>query len=423
MRRGFLHIIVLASVMSFSSCSKEFDNPNPTEEDVLSTPEGIVRTIVGMKQRFAVNSNFGDATVYTSRSANALTTLEVRQLGGANQDLNNLSSGGIGLSNNNQLTTQLWGNCMIVNRVTTSILNNAPTVISDTVVRFQVQRYALLYKAMALGTLAVFWLEFPITTGDAQPFVTRKDGLLAAVSLLNQANSIRETSSSYNNTLGTEINLRHSINALMARYYLMLGPYGEQYYDSARLRARQVVLSSRSIFIYNQLNPNPIFRTAFSSTAGYRPFSDLGLPAGLKPSSGDLRVPLYLNISNASAPGFNNSDNSSIPLYLPGEMLLIQAEVWARKGDAASLDSSKKYLDSVLKKTPAQDAFGIGAALPPYSGPITKDDLLKQIYKNSRRFGRPGPPPEPNSERNRTYYPYPFQERNGNPNTPPDPPI
>jgi hypothetical protein len=117
-------------------------------------------------------------------------------------------------------------------------------------------------------------------------------------------------------------------------------------------------------------------------------------------------------------------------------MLLIQAEAWARKGDAASLDSSKKYLDSVLKKTPAQDAFGIGATLQPYSGPMTKENLLTEIYKNrcielfmlglkfedSRRFGRPGPL-DPNSERNRTYYPYPFQERNGNPKTPPDPPI
>jgi len=436
MRRTILHIIALTSMMFFSSCSKEFDNPNPTEDEVLSTPEGIVRTIVGMKQRFAVNSSFGDATVYTSRSSNALTTFEVRQLGGANQELNNLSSGRELLDPKNQIITQLWGNCMIVNRITTSILDKALTAISDTNLRYQVQRYSLLYKAMALGTLAVFWLEFPITTGDAQPFVTRKDGLLAAVSLLNQANSIRETSSNYNTTLGTEINLRHSINALKARYYLMLGPYAEQYYDSARLSARQVALSSRSIFIYNQLNPNPIYRSGFSSTAGYRPFNDLGLPTGLKPSPADQRVPLYLNISNTSTPGFNNSDNSSIPIYLPGEMLLIQAEAWARKGDAASLDSSKKYLDSVLKKTPAQDAFGIGATLQPYSGPMTKENLLTEIYKNrcielfmlglkfedSRRFGRPGPL-DPNSERNRTYYPYPFQERNGNPKTPPDPPI
>jgi starch-binding outer membrane protein, SusD/RagB family len=434
MSKIFIHIMVLAIVLL--SCTKEFDNPNPTEDEVLSTPEGIVRTIVGMKQRFAVNSSFGNSIVFSSRSANALTSLEVRYFAGANQELNQLSIGGGGLSSSNQIVTDLWGNCMIINRITTSILENAPTVITDTNVRYQVQRYSLVYKAMALGTLAIFWQEYPITTGNTQPFVTRKEGLLEAISLLNQANGIRETSSSFNNTLGTEINLRHSINALMARYYTMLGTYGEQYYDSARLRARQVALSSKSIFIYNQLNPNPIFRDGFSTTSGYRPFDDLGLPAGLKPAPEDQRVMYYRNVSNPNAPGVNNSDNSPIPLYLPGEMTLIQAEAWARKGDAASLDSSKKYLDAVLTKIPAQDAFGIGASLPPYPGPVTQGDLLTEIYRNrcielfmlglkfedSRRFGRTGPP-GPNSERNRTYYPYPFQERNGNPNTPPDPPI
>jgi hypothetical protein len=114
-------------------------------------------------------------------------------------------------------------------------------------------------------------------------------------------------------------------------------------------------------------------------------------------------------------------------------MLLIQAEAWARKGDPSSLDSSKKYLDQVLTKT--TDAFRLGAALPPYSGLKTKEALLTETYRNrcielfmsgmkledSRRFGRPGPS-DPNPERNRTFYPYPFQERYGNPNTPPKDP-
>ncbi len=415
------------------SCKKEFENPNPTEDTILNTPEGMIRTIVGMKQRFAVNSGLGNGTVFTSRTANALTTREVAPQGGANQDLNQLNTG-VGIENN-QIITDLWGNCMIINRIATNILEKAPTVVSDTSVRFQVQRYSLFYKAMALGSLAVFWLEYPITTGDQPPFVSRKEGLLKAIDLLYQASRIRETSSSYNEVLGTEINLRNSINALMARYFTMLGAYEEQYYDSARQRARQVNLNSRSIFTYNSLNPNPIYRSGFGVNGGYVPFPDLGLPAGLKPAIEDLRVPYYRDFHNPNAPGFSRTDNSPIPIYLPGEMLLTQAEAWARKGDASSLDSSKKYLDSVLVKTPAQDAFGVGASLPRYMGPITKEDLLNQIYRNrcielfmsglkledSRRFGRPGVR-EPNKERTRNFYPYPFQERNGNPNTPsPDP--
>ena len=112
-------------------------------------------------------------------------------------------------------------------------------------------------------------------------------------------------------------------------------------------------------------------------------------------------------------------------------MLLIQAEAYTRNGDYIN---GKKFLDSVLKKTPAQDVFGVGANLPAYTGPIDAPSLLKEIYKNrcielfmsgmkledSRRFERPGPTAA-NPERNRNYYPYPLQERSSNPNTPKDP--
>jgi hypothetical protein len=40
--------------------------------------------------------------------------------------------------------------------------------------------------------------------------------------------------------------------------------------------------------------------------------------------------------------------------------------------------------------------------------------------EDSRRFGRPGPG-QAGAERTRNFYPYPQQERDGNPNTPTDP--
>ncbi|MFM8591719.1 MAG: hypothetical protein ACKOA3_02335, partial [Sphingomonadales bacterium] len=64
----------------------------------------------------------------------------------------------------------------------------------------------------------------------------------------------------------------------------------------------------------------------------------------------------------------------------------------------------------------------------------TQDAILLEIYRNrcmelymsgmkledSRRFGRPGPG-QTGAERTRNFYPYPQQERDGNPNTPSDP--
>ena len=85
-------------------------------------------------------------------------------------------------------------------------------------------------------------------------------------------------------------------------------------------------------------------------------------------------------------------------------------------------------------KTAAQDAFGVGAALPAYSGPGTQADLLAEIYKqrvielylqglrleDARRFARPGPETT-TAERLRSYLPFPQTERDGNANTPTDP--
>ena len=130
---------------------------------------------------------------------------------------------------------------------------------------------------------------------------------------------------------------------------------------------------------------------------------------------------------------FYTANSAPIPVYLPGEILLIQAEASARKGD---LLSAVAALNKVLTKTPAQDVYGLGAALPPYAGPLIPEAVLLEILRNrdielafqgfrlpnSRRFGRPGPS-TPSAERNRTFYPYPRTERENNSATPADPAI
>ncbi len=122
---------------------------------------------------------------------------------------------------------------------------------------------------------------------------------------------------------------------------------------------------------------------------------------------------------------------ASYPVYLPGEMSLIIAENYARQN---LFPQSKTALDAVRTKT--TDIYGIGAAQPAYSGPMTAVDLLQDIYKqrrlemflsgqeleDSRRFGRPAPNAA-NEERNRTFYPYPLIERDNNTSTPADPAI
>ncbi|HEY4334235.1 MAG TPA: RagB/SusD family nutrient uptake outer membrane protein, partial [Puia sp.] len=127
------------------------------------------------------------------------------------------------------------------------------------------------------------------------------------------------------------------------------------------------------------------------------------------------------------------SQTGSIPVYMPDEIRLIQAEAILRLG--GDLNQALTLINAVRTQTTG-DPFGVNAGLPSYAGTVDYPSLLEEVYKqrcaelylsglkweDTRRFNRPVPPAN-NSERNRIFYPFPTQERINNPNTPADPSI
>jgi hypothetical protein len=435
--------LILITV-GFFSCRKSFEDPSqPKVDDLIKSQDGIVEMIVGIKNRYAVRAENGNSVVFNAITANALTTGELVLRPGGNQDINQLFAGGQNLASNNVVLKELWSNCLLINNYSTLIINNLGN-IQDPALKNYVHQYANLYKALAIGTMANFWEELPVETGDNAQFVLRAEALKMAIGLLDEASVLSKgalPSQSYQYKLGTEINLKNSLLALSARYNCMLAEYDRKYYEMAIAKADSVDLapgnpSSRSIFYFNNQNPNPVFYIGYNGAFAYFPNPTFGLTGSLAVDAADNNRRNFYVTNQPPSPGqsgygFGKTANDGIPVYLPGEMLLIKAEAYARMND---LVNSEKFLNLVLQKKPAQDVFGIGADLPAYSGPKDTASLLKEIYKNrcielfmsgnrlsdSRRFGRPGPT-DPKPERNRTYYPYPLQERSGNPNTPKDP--
>jgi starch-binding outer membrane protein, SusD/RagB family len=415
------------------SCKKEFVNFNaPVFPDVGETTDGMVQLVVGIKNRFAVNSVYGNGSVYNSITANGFTSNELSLKAGGNQDFGQLVSGGNNIATSNTVLTELWSNCMLINNYSTFLLDNVQRVVQDSGLKVNIRKYAYLYKALSIGTLANYWKEFPVSTGDKAGFLSRAEALRTAISLLELASQLPDLPPppEYSAHFGAELSMKNVLNALMARYHIMLGNF-----DKAIALANAVNIKTRSVFIYNPQNPNPVYRFGFFAVFGYSPNASFGLPTSLSPTPGDGRINAYLSGNPQAGFGFAKSDADSLPIFLPGEMLLIQAEAYLRK-IPSDLINGRKFLDSVLRKTSSQDVFRIGANLPAYSGPMDMGSLLQEIYKNrcielfmsgmkledSRRFSRPGPK-APNPERNRDFYPYPLQERNGNPNTPADPDI
>jgi hypothetical protein len=426
MKKLLIYILLLS--VAIAGCKKDYSNPNePTDTEVLNSPDGIIKLIVGIKQRYAVNVTAA-ATIYQSISSAGLSSGELTVLNAGNADLAQLQNGLNNLAPNNGVISSLWSTSMVVNKWASEVIANAG-VIADVNTRNSAIIYGHLYKAMAIGTLAQFWEQVPINTGENASFSTRQAALTEAVKLLDDASTLLNTTTipaSFSSQVGTQLNIRQSLLAMSARYNVMLGNW-----DAAIAKATAVDQSLRSTFFYNLQNPNPIFRSALTTNNVFGVTANFGLTGALAPDPADKRIAFYLTRNAVNGSGFFLADDTQIPVYLPGEIKLILAEAYARKND---LPNAKKFLDEVLTKT--TDAFGLGASLPAYSGAMTQPALLTEIYRNrcielymsglkledSRRFNRPGPN-DPNRERTRNFYPYPQQERDGNTNTPPDPAV
>lgn len=427
-------MLLLALAVAFSACEKDFTNPGAaTEDQVLNSADGLVGLTVGIQKRWSVNRQ---SPVYATVAGAGFSTFELRLINPGNLNENELSIGKGDLTGSNGVVASIWQECLLARNEADKVLANAANV-PDAGVRSGLIAMGSIFKALANGTLATFYEQVPLETTEDARFSSREDALQAAIDVLESAKTAvtaTPVSAAFKAKTPASIDPLNTINALLARYYNMLGAH-----DKAIAAAGSVDLSAKSTFAYDAVNTNPIAFISILTNNVYQPIDlTLGLPAGLQPDPNDQRLAFYFEDlmpanNDFRAAGFFNDASGAVPVYVPGEMLLIRAEAYARKD---MLNEAKAELDKVLTKKPADDAFGIGADLAAYTGPMTKDALLEAIYSNrctemmmsgmrledSRRFGRPAPNTA-NEERNRNFYPYPNIERNNNPNTPADPPI
>lgn len=404
------------------SCTGEYLNPGTaSEQQVVANQGGLIALVNGLQQKFTTTRA---GVLYTAIHADGLTTKQLTVLNAGNTDEVLLESGGSSLINNNGILTNLWNQAHLTKSNADLIIanaNNAP----DPGVRSGILAYAHLYRALSLGTLATFWEQVPIEVGSNAKFSARTIALQEAVRSLEEANTaLSQTppSASFLAQVVPGISIVPTVNALLARYHLMLGNF-----DAAIAAADKVPSTVKSGFNFDDISPNPIFFSSFGNRNVTEPTANFGLPAALSPSSTDGRRAFYYSTGgsvNLGRAGFYLSNTSVVPVYLPGEMNLIKAEAQAKKGN---LSGAVTELNVILTK--ASDVWGVQARENEYSGAVTSEAILNEIFRqrgielflsgmrleDSRRIGRPA------SERTRNWYPYPLSERNNNTSTPNDP--
>ena len=420
-------------VTIFSSCDTVNLDPNSTlEPDVVTSTENLAALLNGIQQRWSSDRAGG---LYNITHLSGLNTKELRLLNPGNLDENEVLLGGSDVSGGNGILNNLWQTAMLCRKEATTVIDAADEAAAgDASVANSLTAYALFYRALAHGTLVQYFEQIPLEITENAPFNSRTEVLQSAIADLETANGFINggLSSQVTSQLFNSVDLANSVNALLARFNLMLGNNAE-----AITAADAVDLSVSSTWAFDAAVPNPLAFWFGSQNVTQARDLDFGLPSNLLPDATDSRVPFYVvqpdpsDLGNFQLIGFWADNLDGIPVYLPGEMLLIKAEAYARDNQ---LTEAVAQLDAVLTKTAAEDAFGIGANLPAYAGDMTQDAILDEIYRNrrielyltalsledTRRFDRPGSG-TPDAARNRDYYPYPNAERDNNTQTPANP--
>jgi starch-binding outer membrane protein, SusD/RagB family len=424
--------VVATALLGTASCKKDYTDPSrATEEAVFSSARGLTGVATGLQRVYTAGRA---SSLYNQVTADGFTTNQLLILNVGNLAEAQLNTGAGSVDGTNTILAGLWtGSNKII--YDADLVIGGAAALADKGYASGLIAYASIWKALSIGNMSMFWEKVPAGIGTNVTFIPRQDGFLKAIAVINDAQAAvaaNPISATFLANIPAGLDIPNTLNALKARYALFAGNY-----TLALAAANAVDLTKKSTMNFDGVNLNPIFETAASNTNVYHVIdSTMGLPLAIRPNLADKRVPFYMTINAAQAPrwriaGFCGGATTAFPVYLPGEMTLIKAECYARQA-SPDLTNSLAEVNKIVTKVAAganADVFGVAADLPSVGGPLTQAQLLDEIYKqrcielymsglkleDMRRFNRP------NSERRRNLFPYPFRERDNNPNTPADP--
>ncbi len=352
---------LLGGIALLGGCDLDQTNPNaPVEEESLATVEGIIALAVGMQGQFAdaVEDFLVPSSLVTDEwgtRSQALASYKVLVTGEGIDP----SFGVVGAP---------FTNAYRVIRSADLLIENAPNVGLGPGFQTGVVSLARLYRAMSLGTIIQVYPEVPIDVSVAGPIPQPRDAVLAEViQLLETARSDLAGVSDADldgfrgRVLGAGFDLQATIDAMLARYYLIDGQYAE-----AIQAADRVDPAASSVLTYTSTTPNPVFNLGFQ--LGYvqplRSFVEAAEP-------GDERPAYWVNLAAEPFTGDPDStlqnmlkystSSEPFPVFIQDEIKLIKAEASARNGDLPTARMLINEVRTDATETPTDPAANLPA--------------------------------------------------------------
>ena len=370
-------VAVAAAALALAGCSLDLENPNePREEDVITSVDGLVAAAIGIQAQYAENIN-----IWVRASALPTDEWGTRPLALATDE--SLVAGGPDpafLS-----VFEPFAATYRTVRTANILIENTPRLPVDSILAAALISHAQLFKAMSLGQLVNLYERMPADTGAAALPLPREqvrdtvidllEEALAGIAPYTDAQLAVYRSRVQPTAADQQFDLRSTINAMLARWYLFDGRYTQAIDAAGRVDRTKLARLS-----YPNPGQNPIW--AYASTNQY-----VGARKEFfTESGGDPRALVWARRTGGSVGRpdsvfpFNRygARNDPYPLYLPDEMRLIQAEAHTRLGQFAEA----RDLINAVRRGPAQNAddpvAGYTADLP-VTALDTEEELLAQI--------------------------------------------
>jgi hypothetical protein len=378
-------VALLAPVIA--SCNLDLENPNaPTEEEIVSSRDGIIAVAVGMQAQFA--QSIDDWVVTNSLVTDEWGTRSIALLSyislftGDNFDVAY------------DVVLQPYARTYQVVNSANIVLEGVQNLALGVGLEAGLSATANLFKAMALGFSYQQYEELAVDVDPAgAPTVPRAQVLDSVIVLLERARTAYASVTAAELTefnaraLGPGVNVPNTIDAMLARYYLFDGRYAEAI--TAADRVSQTVISELR---YPAPTINPVRNLAF----GLNYVGGLLRGFARQAQPGDARVQYWLD-TLAATQAANPPDtllkplrkysgvNEPFPLYLPDEMKLIKAEALTRQGGAANFAAAATLVNEVRTDNVAQVDEPTAQQLPLLPTALdTEAELLDEIAYQRR---------------------------------------
>ncbi|HSH44488.1 MAG TPA: RagB/SusD family nutrient uptake outer membrane protein, partial [Longimicrobiales bacterium] len=404
MRFNRIWCLPLLGALALGACDMDLTDPNnPSEELAVTTPSGLRMAAIGLQAQYSNNVVDPVFTVglITDEIGAIPETFESYQ----DADVGNEIDGTEGPS------TNTWFGMYDVIRTANVIIDGAGDVGFPAAYAGGVEALGKFYKGLAFGQLFQLYPAAPINvspeSSDAE-FVDRDAVLAEALRLLQEASQQLQSNPPpaefYSDVVAPGFDLDNSVDAMIARFALMAEDY-----DLAFEAAQRVDESVLSEFRAGSLDANSLWVMWYGSGNAYALRAEEAFWADAE--AGDQRHEYWVResvITDAEENELPLDDvrryedrDLSYPVYLPDEMKLIQAEVYARDDELPSalalVNEVRTQCDSALDE-PVACLPALNAADVP-----TQEAMLDQIlqergfelylqavrWQDQRRFGEP----------------------------------